>query len=158
MNTISIDRLNQHDTVARVDTIKFLFLQMARTLSWKQCSRPGTPCVLVDEPTAMINLSSIPPGQHVHDDQLDPAACNTGTTTRLTRHITPHLSAIIVLEDLDLEQPFAHVHIHGPTGHVMSTNTGDDLSEGFDQGSGFDRPYARAGGYQERRWFGNVWV
>jgi hypothetical protein len=109
--------------------------------------------VLVDEPTAMISLSSVLPFHQIHDDQLDPAACNTGTTTRLTRHITPHLSAIIVLEDLDLEQPFAHVHIYGPTGHVMSPNTGDDLSEGFDQGSGFDRPYARTGGCQEEERF-----
>lgn len=29
----------------------------ATVLSWKQCSRPGTPCVLDTEPTAITSLS-----------------------------------------------------------------------------------------------------
>lgn len=39
-------------------SIRCRIFRASRTvLSWKQCSRPGTPCVLLVEPTAMTSLS-----------------------------------------------------------------------------------------------------
>ena len=73
---------------------------------------------------------------------------------RLTRHVTSLLVSLIVLEDLDLEQPFRHVHIHGPAGHVVSTDPGDDLAERLDEGTGFDGSYACAANGKSRT--GNV--
>jgi hypothetical protein len=108
-------------------------------LSWKQCSRPLTPCELLVDPTAMISLSS---GRY----QFPFSVLQGSRSGRaLTGDIAPHRSLSLVARHLYLHQALGHIQIHRRAHEEMPSYTGNELSQRFDQRPHLDGPDARGG-------------
>jgi hypothetical protein len=105
-------------------------------LSWKQCSRPLTPCELLVDPTAMINLSS------VRNQCLFFVLGDSRSGRALTGDITPHRSLSLVARHLYLHQAFGHIQVHRRAHEEMPPHAGDELSQGFDERPHLDGPDA----------------
>lgn len=103
-----------------------IFCASVIVFSWKQCSRPGTPCVLEVEPTAMTSLSYLGQAQDVsaqrHEARGDDA-----------RNVHVLALATSGSDGLDLEQTLGHDKVYGARIDEMAAETCRDLSEGFDK-------------------------
>ncbi len=111
--------------------MRFLMACASLTVfSWKQCSSPGTPCVLDVEPTAMISLSYL--RRAVSD-------------IRRHRDVIGHVRDVHVLileavgrNGLHLEETFRHDEIDSTCIDEVTAETCGDLAERLDEGADGD--------------------
>jgi hypothetical protein len=90
----------------------------AIVFNWKQCSRPGTPCVLDVEPTAMMSLS------YLQKNLIMDGFCNPRKEYVRDVNATGFTSAC---QSLHFEKSFRHAHINSFPGNEMSTQPSNDL-------------------------------
>lgn len=104
-------------------TLRLIPWASGTVLSWKQCSRPGTPWSLLVEPTAITSLSS----KCVSCESLHLRA------VQFTWHVTPCGPLSLIMRHLHLQQPLAHIDIHRRSEQEVTPHPGHDLPEWLDQ-------------------------